>query len=114
MEEVFMNKAGQLVAQMDLLEKASMLRYDSPAIKRLGVPTYNWWSEALHGVARAGVATVFPQAIGMAAMFDEEYLYEIADIIATEARAKYNEFAKKEDRDIYKGMTLWAPNINIF
>ena len=113
-EQYFIEEAKALVEKMDLLEKASMLRYDSPAIKRLGIPAYNWWSEALHGVARAGVATVFPQAIGMAAMFDEEYLYQIADIIATEARAKYNAFAKKEDRDIYKGMTLWAPNINIF
>lgn len=114
MEALFKERAKELVEQMDLLEKASMLRYDSPIIKRLGIPTYNWWNEALHGVARAGVATVFPQAIGMAAMFDEEYLYQIADVIATESRAKYNEFIKKGDRDIYKGMTLWAPNINIF
>lgn len=114
MEALFKERAKELVEQMDLLEKASMLRYDSPAIKRLDIPTYNWWNEALHGVARAGVATVFPQAIGMAAIFDEEYLYQIADVIATESRAKYNEFIKKGDRDIYKGMTLWAPNINIF
>ncbi len=114
MEALFKERAKELVEQMDLLEKASMLRYDSPAIKRLDIPTYNWWNEALHGVARAGVATVFPQAIGMAAIFDEEYLYQIADVIATESRAKYNEFIKKDDRDIYKGMTLWAPNINIF
>lgn len=112
--EDFKARAKALVAEMDLLEKASQLRYDAPAIKRLGIPTYNWWNEALHGVARAGVATVFPQAIGLAAMFDEAYLGEIADIIAREGRAKYNEFAKKEDRDIYKGMTFWAPNINIF
>lgn len=110
----FRNEAKELVSQMDLLEKASQLRYDAPAIKRLGIPTYNWWNEALHGVARAGVATVFPQAIGLAAMFDEEKLGEIADIIATEGRAKYNQFSKKDDRDIYKGMTFWAPNINIF
>nr|WP_330377607.1 hypothetical protein [Cellulosilyticum ruminicola] len=110
----FKNEAKELVRQMDLLEKASQLRYDAPAIKRLGIPTYNWWNEALHGVARAGVATVFPQAIGLAAMFDEEKLGEIADIIAIEGRAKYNQFSQKEDRDIYKGMTFWAPNINIF
>lgn len=110
----FKNEAKELVSQMDLLEKASQLRYDAPAIKRLGIPTYNWWNEALHGVARAGVATVFPQAIGLAAMFDEEKLGEIADIIAIEGRAKYNQFSQKEDRDIYKGMTFWAPNINIF
>lgn len=99
---------------MDLLEKASQLRYDSPAINRLGIPAYNWWNESLHGVARAGVATVFPQAIGLAAMFDEAVLGEIGEIIAEEGRAKYNEFSKKGDRDIYKGMTFWAPNINIF
>ena len=110
----FKNEAKELVSQMDLLEKASQLRYDAPAIKRLGIPTYNWWNEALHGIARAGVATVFPQAIGLAAMFDEEKLGEIADIIAIEGRAKYNQFSKKDDRDIYKGMTFWAPNINIF
>lgn len=110
----FKDEARELVSQMDLFEKASQLRYDAPAIKRLGIPTYNWWNEALHGVARAGVATIFPQAIGLAAMFDEESLGEIADIIAIEGRAKYNQFSQKEDRDIYKGMTFWAPNINIF
>ena len=110
----FKEQAKALVAKMDLLEKASQLRYDAPAIKRLGIPTYNWWNEALHGVARAGVATVFPQAIGMAAMFDEEAIKEVADVIATEGRAKYNALSQKEDRDIYKGMTFWAPNINIF
>lgn len=110
----FKAEARALVGQMDLLEKASQLRYDAPAIKRLGIPTYNWWNEALHGVARAGTATIFPQAIGLAAMFDEEKLGEIADIIAVEGRAKYNQFSEKGDRDIYKGMTFWAPNINIF
>ena len=113
-EEVYEAEAKKLVEQMDLLEKASQLKHDAPGIKRLNIPQYNWWSEALHGVARAGVATVFPQAIGMAAMFDEDFLKEIADIIATEARAKYNQFSKHEDRDIYKGLTLWSPNINIF
>lgn len=110
----FKEEAKQIVKEMDLLEKASQLRYDSPAINRLGIPAYNWWNEALHGVARAGTATVFPQAIGLASMFDEAYLSEIADIIATEGRAKYNEYVKKNDRDIYKGMTFWTPNINIF
>ena len=107
-------KAKALVAQMTLEEKASQLRYDAPAIPRLGIPAYNYWNEALHGVARAGVATMFPQAIGMAAMFDEDAMQEIGDIIATEGRAKYNEAAAKEDRDIYKGLTFWSPNINIF
>lgn len=110
----FKKQAHDLVSQMELLEKASQLRYDAPAIKRLGIPTYNWWNEALHGVARAGVATVFPQAIGLASMFDEELLGSIAEVIAEEGRAKYNAYSEKEDRDIYKGMTFWAPNINIF
>lgn len=107
-------RAKDLVAQMTLEEKASQLRYDAPAIDRLGVPAYNWWNEALHGVARAGTATVFPQAIGMAAMFDDEGLKEIAEIISTEARAKYNMQVAKGDRDIYKGLTIWSPNVNIF
>ena len=106
--------AKELVSQMTLEEKASQLRYDSPAIPRLGVPAYNWWNEALHGVARAGVATSFPQAIGMAAAFDEELLRTIGDAVATEGRAKYNEYAKHNDRDIYKGLTFWSPNVNIF
>ena len=106
--------AKKLVAQMSLEEKASQLRYDSPAIPRLGIPAYNWWNEALHGVARAGVATSFPQAIGMAAAFDEKLLRTIGDAIATEGRAKYNEYAKHNDRDIYKGLTFWSPNVNIF
>lgn len=108
------NKAKELVAKMTVEERALQLRYDSPAIKRLGVPAYNWWNEALHGVARAGVATSFPQAIGMAATFDEDLLYTVADTIATEGRAKYNEYSKHEDRDIYKGLTFWSPNVNIF
>ena len=107
-------KARALVAQMTLEEKASQLKFDAPAIPRLGIPAYNWWNEALHGVARAGTATVFPQAIGLAAMFDEDLMEEIADCIATEGRAKYNAQSKKEDRDIYKGLTFWSPNVNIF
>lgn len=107
-------RARDLVGRMTLEEKASQLRFDAPAVERLGIPAYNWWNEALHGVARAGTATVFPQAIGLAAIFDDEYLGEIADIISTEARAKYNEYTAKGDRDIYKGLTMWSPNINIF
>lgn len=108
------HRAEELVNKMTLEERASQLRYDAPAIKRLGIPAYNWWGESLHGVARAGVATVFPQAIGMAATFDEELIGEIADCIATEGRAKYNEFSAHDDRDIYKGLTFWSPNVNIF
>ena len=106
--------AHDLVSKMTLEEKASQLRYDAPGIPRLGIPAYNWWNEALHGVARAGTATVFPQAIGLAAMFDEDFQQRIADVIATEGRAKYNGQAAHGDRDIYKGLTFWSPNINIF
>ncbi len=107
-------KAKALVAQMTLEEKAGQLRYDAPAIPRLGIPAYNWWNEGLHGVARAGQATVFAQAIGMGATFDEELIREVADAVATEGRAKYNAYAAQEDRDIYKGLTFWSPNVNIF
>ena len=87
-------RAEELVSKMTLEEKASQLRYDAPAIERLGIPAYNWWNEALHGVARAGTATAFPQAIGMAAMFDDALLNRIADAISTAARAKYNAVSK--------------------
>ena len=109
-----LEKAKALVARMTLEEKAGQLRYDAPAIPRLGVPAYNWWNETLHGVARAGTATSFPQAIGMAAMFDDELLERIADACATEGRAKYNALSAEGDRDIYKGLTFWSPNVNIF
>ena len=107
-------KAKELVSLMTLEEKASQLRYDAPSIDRMGIPAYNWWNEALHGVARAGTATVFPQAIGMAAMFDEDLQEKIAGVISDEARAKYNGQSRHGDRDIYKGLTVWSPNINIF
>lgn len=107
-------KARELVGKMTIEEKASQLKYDAPAIPRLGIPAYNWWNEVLHGVARAGTATVFPQAIGLAAMFDEDMQEEIATVISEEARAKYNGQSKHGDRDIYKGLTVWSPNINIF
>lgn len=106
--------AHELVAQMTLEEKASQLRFDSPAIPRLGIPAYNWWNESLHGVARAGTATVFPQAIGLAAIFDEDFHEMVASVISTEARAKYNGQSAHGDRDIYKGLSMWSPNINIF
>ncbi len=106
--------AEELVSKMTTEEMAGQLKYDAPAIPRLGIPAYNLWNEVLHGVARAGTATVFPQAIGLAAMFDEEMQEEIASVIATEARAKYNGQSRHGDRDIYKGLTVWSPNINIF
>ena len=105
-----LKKAQRLVAQMTVEEKASQLRYDAPAIPRLGIPAYNWWNEALHGVARAGTATSFPQAIGMAAMFDDALLERLGDVAATEGRAKFNAQSTEEDRDIYKGLTFWSPN----
>ena len=108
------SRARELVSRMTLEEKASQLKYDAPAIERLGIPAYNWWNEVLHGVARAGTATVFPQAIGLAAMFDEELQERIASVISDEARAKYNGQSSHGDRDIYKGLTVWSPNINIF
>lgn len=107
-------KAEDLVSRMTIEERAGQLSYNAPAIDRLDVPAYNWWNEGLHGVARAGTATVFPQAIGMAAAFDEELISEVADCIAVEGRAKYNEYSSHGDRDIYKGLTFWSPNVNIF
>ncbi|MDO4990491.1 MAG: glycoside hydrolase family 3 C-terminal domain-containing protein [Eubacteriales bacterium] len=107
-------KAQALVARMTLEEKTAQLRYNAPAIERLGVPAYNWWNEALHGVARGGTATSFPQAIGLAAMFDDALLEQLGDVAATEGRAKYNALSAKGDRDIYHGLTFWSPNINIF
>ena len=107
-------KAKDLVDRMSIAEAASQLLHQSPAIERLGIPEYNWWSEGLHGVARAGTATVFPQAIGMAAAFDDGFLRREAEVIAEEARAKYNAARRHGDNDIYKGLTYWSPNINIF
>ena len=114
MENEFREKAEALVGQMTIEEAASQLLTKSPAIDRLGIPAYNWWNEGLHGVARAGTATVFPQAIGLAAMFDADSLKEIAEVISTEARAKYNMQSAAGDRDIYKGVSMWSPNINLF
>ncbi|MCQ2557904.1 MAG: glycoside hydrolase family 3 C-terminal domain-containing protein [Oscillospiraceae bacterium] len=113
-QDLAYKKAKELVASMTLEEAASQLFYKSPAIERLGIPAYNWWNEALHGVARAGTATIFPQAIGMAASFDDALLKTEAKAIAVEARAKYNEQSKRGDRDLYKGVTMWSPNINLF
>ena len=107
-------RAKALVDQMTMEEAASQLIYGAPAIERLGVPAYNWWNEALHGVARAGMATMFPQAIGMAATFDTGLVEELGDVASTEGRAKYNAASRHGDRDIYKGLTFWSPNINIF
>ncbi|MDR0497861.1 MAG: glycoside hydrolase family 3 C-terminal domain-containing protein [Treponema sp.] len=107
-------KINELISQMTLEEKVSQLSYTSAAIPRLGIPEYNWWTECLHGVARAGVATVFPQAIALAATFDEAFVEEVANAISDEARAKYNEAVKQGNRGQYWGLTFWTPNINIF
>ncbi|MED9905055.1 MAG: glycoside hydrolase family 3 C-terminal domain-containing protein [Lachnospiraceae bacterium] len=110
----YRERAKALVAKMTLEEKVSQTVHHAPAVERLNIKAYNWWNEALHGVARAGMATVFPQAIGLAATFDEDFIEEVADAISTEGRAKFNMQQKYEDRDIYKGLTFWAPNVNIF
>ena len=109
-----LKRAEELVAKMTVEEAASQLRYDSPAIDRLGIPEYNWWNETLHGVARAGTATSFPQAIGLGATFDTELLGEVGEVCGNEGRAKYNEYKANGDRDIYKGLTFWSPNVNLF
>lgn len=106
--------ASTLVSQMSIEECVEQLNFRSPAIKRLGISPYNYWNEGLHGVARAGIATVFPQAIGLAASFDSQLMYEVANAISTEGRAKFNVYASEKDFDIYKGLTYWAPNLNIF
>ena len=106
--------AEELVGRMTVEEKAGQLRFDAPAIERLGIPAYNWWNEGLHGLARGGTATSFPQAIGLAAMFDDELMEKIASAISDEARAKYNALSREGDRGIYHGLTLWSPNVNIF
>ena len=110
----YQNRAKELVSQMTLEEKVFQMLHNAPAIDRLNVKAYNWWNEGLHGVARAGIATVFPQAIGLAAAFDEDMMEVLGDAIATEGRAKFNMQQEFSDTDIYKGLTFWAPNVNIF
>lgn len=110
----FKQRAADLVSRMTLKEKVAQMQNAAPAIPRLGVPAYDWWNEALHGVARAGYATVFPQAIGMAATFDPKLLHHEATVISDEARAKYNHAQSLGLHDRYRGLTFWSPNINIF
>jgi beta-glucosidase len=107
-------RVNDLVSRMTLEEKISQMMNAATGIERLGIPQYDWWNEALHGVARAGYATVFPQAIGLAATWDTELMYQVADVISTEARAKHHEFARNNQRARYQGLTFWSPNINIF
>jgi beta-glucosidase len=110
----FEARARDIVSRLSLEEKGKQMLHEAPAIPRFGIPEYNWWNECLHGVARAGVATVFPQAIGLAAIWSAERMAQIAEVIADEARAKHHEFARQNDRGYYKGLTFWTPNINIF
>lgn len=107
-------RVADLVAKMTLQEKISQMLHTSPAVERLGIPTYNWWNEALHGVARAGIATVFPQAIGLAATWNADLMLNIATAISDEARAKHHEAVRNGERGWYQGLTFWSPNINIF
>lgn len=107
-------RVTDLISRMTLEEKISQMVYNSPAIERLDIPEYNWWNEALHGVARNGIATVFPQAIGLAATWDTELMHRVATVISDEARAKFHQAVSKNKRGIYQGLTLWSPNINIF
>ena len=107
-------RVNDLISRMTLKEKADQLLYTAPAIARLGIPAYNWWNEALHGVARAGYATVFPQSITIANSWDEGLMYNVANAISDEARAKYHEFQRRGKTGIYQGLTFWSPNINIF
>ncbi len=107
-------RVEDLISRMTLEEKVGQMLYDAPAIERLGVPEYNWWNEALHGVARAGRATVFPQAIGLAATWDTDLMLRVATAISDEARAKHHESVRQGRRGIYEGLTFWSPNINIF
>ena len=110
----FADRAADLVSRMTLEEKVSQMQNVAPAIPRLGIPAYDWWNEGLHGVARAGQATVFPQAIGLAATFDTPLMHQLATAISDEARAKYNDFQRRGMHERYEGLTFWSPNINIF
>jgi beta-glucosidase len=110
----FEDRAADLLSRLTLEEKIAQLQNDTPAIPRLGIPSYEWWNEALHGVARSGAATVFPQAIGLAATFDTRLMHEVATVIGDEGRAKHHEAQRRGQRARYQGLNFWSPNINIF
>jgi beta-glucosidase len=110
----FEDRVRDLVGRMTLEEKVLQMKDVAPAIPRLDIPEYNWWNEALHGVARSGLATVFPQAIGMAATWDDSLMFRMATIISDEARAKHEEYVRTGNRQRYQGLTFWSPNINLF
>ena len=107
-------RVNDLISRMTLEEKASQLVNQARAIPRLQVPAYDWWSEALHGVANAGIATVFPEPIGLGATFDSPLIHQMAVIIGTEGRAKHDQAVRAGRRDIMEGLDFWSPNINIF
>ena len=108
------DRVEDLLGRMTTEEKVSQMLYFASALPRFGIPEYNWWNECLHGAARAGVATVFPQAIGLAATFDVPQMLRTAAVISDEIRAKYHAFLRYDDRGIFKGLTMWSPNVNIF
>ncbi len=107
-------RVNDLVSRMTLDEKIGQMMNEAESIHRLGVPDYNWWSEGLHGVAFSGIATVFPQAIGLAATWNDSLMYRVANVVSTEFRAKFNDYQKKGDHSAFRGLTVWSPNINIF
>ena len=110
----FKRRAKELVSKMTLAEKTAQMQYESEAIDRLSIPAYNWWNEALHGAARSGTATVFPQSIACAASFNDKLMRKVGNAISDEVRAKYNQYSKFNGTEIYQGLTCWSPNINIF
>src|SRR2546426_1550935 len=110
----FERRVADLLSRMTLEEKASQMQDVAPAIPRLGIPAYNWWNEALHGVARSGLATSFPQAIGLAATWDDSLIFRMATVVSDEARAKHHEYVRQGSRERYQGLTFWSPNINLF
>lgn len=107
-------RAELLVKELTLQEKAHLMMDGSRSVERLGIKPYNWWNEALHGVARAGLATVFPQPIGMAASFNPEMVYEVFNAVSDEARAKNTYYASQDSRERYQGLTMWTPTVNIY
>ncbi|MGM8363715.1 hypothetical protein ACSV4D_17510 [Flavobacterium sp. ARAG 55.4] len=107
-------RVNDIVSRMTLHEKISQLMDHSPAIKRLDIPEYNWWNESLHGVARTGYATVFPQSISITSSWDRQLIFDVANAISDEARAKHHEYLRKGQHGMYQGLTFWSPNINIF
>src|SRR5512142_108138 len=107
-------RVNDLISRMTLEEKVGQMMNSAPGIPRLGIPQYDWWNECLHGVGRAGIATVFPQAIGLASTWNKALMHRVATAISDEARAKHHEALRQDVHDIYTGLTFWSPNINLF